>query len=288
MLRPDLVHGQGSEGDAAICAAYSGYPNVITLLGIMREMAKVLKARAGSFYWFASGLENMSLRRTAGVLCNSRYTQERVRRRTRKTWLVPNAIREAFFEPPARVVASAKCVLLNVGAVSSYKRQNELLDMAEQLHEEGLRFQLHFIGAANPQNCYSADFLRRVQNSSYLSYEGVKSVSELIDSYDGAAALVHVSAIETFGLVVAEALSRNLKVFGFASGGVADITQGVAGAETFSDGDWLGLKAAIANWIRAGFPRPVPAACLMKERYHPTEIAQQHLEVYREVLGTPQ
>src|SRR6266576_470500 len=44
-IRPDLVHGQGTERDCAISAVFSGFPNVITLLGIMSEMARITRVR---------------------------------------------------------------------------------------------------------------------------------------------------------------------------------------------------------------------------------------------------
>ncbi len=285
LIRPDLVHGQGTEGEQSICAVLSGYPNVVTLLGIMREISKVVQVRFGSYYWAASLLESFALRRTAGVLCNSRYTEAMVRHRCRKTWLVPNAIRTPFFLRPLPTVRPAKCVLLNVGTVFPLKRQNELLDIAEQLHAEGLPFELHFLGEASNKDPYATRFLDRVKNRSYLFYHGFKSMDEVIAQYDCSTALVHVSAVESFGLAVAEALSRNLKFFGFKSGGVLDIATGVEGAELFADGDWPALKASVARWIRSGFPRPETAARLMRERFHPDEIAHQHLAVYREVLN---
>ncbi len=283
-IRPDLVHGQGSEGDAAICAALSGCPNVITLLGVMSEMVPLLQARPGSYYWIARLLENWALRRTLGVLANSRFTQEKVRARTRRTWLVANAVRETFFQTPLPPARPAKCVLINAGTVCSYKRQNELLDVAEQLHEEGLPFELHFLGSATRTNAYGATFFSRLQNRPYLFHHGHKSTEEFIRELDAAAALVHVSAIESFGLVVAEALARNLKFIGFHTAGVADIVENVEGAESFADGDWAGLKAALTRWVRAGHPRPTTAAATMQERFSPAEIARRHLEVYREVL----
>lgn len=285
LIRPDLVHGQGTEGEQAMCAALSGYPNVVTLLGIMREISKVMHARPGSYYWVASLLEGFALRRTAGVLCNSRYTETKVRNRCRKTWLVHNAIRTPFFLKPLPTVRPARCVLLNVGTVFPLKRQNELLDIAEQLHAEGLPFELHFLGGAPRKDPYAARFLNRVKNSSYLFYHGFKSIDEVIAQYDRSTALVHVSAVESFGLAVAEALSRNLKFFGFKSGGVLDIASGVEGADLFEDSDWLGLKSSITRWIQSGFPRPETAARVMRERFHPDEIARQHIEVYREVLA---
>jgi len=284
-IQPDIVHGQGTEAEQAMCAVLSGYPNVITLLGIMREISKVVPVQLGSYNWMAERLESFALRRTAGVLCNSRFTQAAVRDRCRKTWLVPNAIRTPFFLKPLPTVHPTRCVLLNVGTVSPLKRQNELLDIAGELHAEGLPFELHFLGAVFGEDPYATRFLDRVKNSSFLFYDGYRPIDEVIAQYDRSTALVHVSAVESFGLAVAEALARNLKFFGFKSGGVLDIATGVEGAELFDDGDWAGLKSSIAGWIRSGFPRPETAARTMRERFHPDQIAQQHLEVYREVLG---
>ena len=283
-IQPDIVHGQGSERECAIAAACSGFPNVVTLHGLMGEMARVLKVRPGSYYWLASLLEGFVLKRTGGVICISNYTREIVGTRARKTWVVPNALRAAFFTRPLSNDRPRECTILNVGVVSTYKRQNELLNVLEELHHEGLPFKAQFFGSAS-RNAYGTTFLDRVQNSPYLSYQGTKPLDELISAYDRASALVHVSAIETFGLVVAEALARNLKFIGFTSGGVADIVEKVEGAEGFADGDWAGLKAAITRWVRAGHPRPTTAAATMRKRYHPAEIARQHLEVYREVLS---
>jgi len=103
---------------------------------------------------------------------------------------------------------------------------------------------------------------------------------------DAAAGLIHVPTEEAFGLVVAEALARNLKFFGSATGGVVDIATGVDGAELFAPQDWTGLETDIAHWLAAGCPRPVAAANTMRGLYHPRVIAQRHLEIYREVLGT--
>ena len=87
-----------------------------------------------------------------------------------------------------------------------------------------------------------------------------------------------------FGLVVAEALARNLKFFGAATGGVVDIAGGVQGAELVPAQDWAALENAIARWLTADCPPPPDTAAIMRERYHPTVIARRHLEIYREVI----
>jgi len=291
-IKPDLVHGQGTELESGICAAFSGYPNVITLLGVMREMAEVLNARPGSFYWAASLLESLALRRTIGVVANSKFTEACVRSRTPRTWLVANALRKQFLEPPfpgppkggAPNRANARRVVMNIGTITDYKRQNELLDVAEKVRAGGADLRLQFVGGATPGSAYADRFVERVQGKDWVAWQKSLSTEQIIAHLDQAAALVHVSEIESFGLVVAEALARNVKFFGFGVAGVNDIAEGVEGAELFADGDWAGLQAAMTRWLQAGCPRPTKAAATMRERYHPAVIATKHLDIYRQVL----
>ena len=101
---------------------------------------------------------------------------------------------------------------------------------------------------------------------------------------DAASALVHFPGEEAFGLVAAEALARNLKLFAGATGGVVDIAAGIEGAELFSGQDWPGLEKSLARWLETGCPRPRTASAVMRQRYAPEVIARRHLEIYREVL----
>src|SRR5262249_56835823 len=100
------------------------FPNVITLHGIMGAQARLLKARPGSFHWLAMMLERMTLPRTLGVLCNSAYTESMVRRLSRRTWQIPNAVRRGFFDLPLSGRSpSATPVLFNVRAIRGPERQ---------------------------------------------------------------------------------------------------------------------------------------------------------------------
>jgi glycosyltransferase involved in cell wall biosynthesis len=286
-LRPDIVHGQGTEADNALSAVFSGYPNVVTIHGNMRELARVFGSRPGSYLWLAARLEQFALKRTRGVFCNSEHTERLVRPVARRTWRVPNALREEFFAPPAMAVPSGKCKLLNIGVIGAGKRQLELLDLALELRRQGLSFELQFVGQAAAGSPYAATFLERIkplESEGLARYLGMKSGSELMGLMDVSSALVHFPPEESFGLVVAEALARELKVFAARVGGIPDIAAGAPGAELFAVEDWAGLTASIGTWIRQGCPRPKGGAELMRARYHPTAIAQRHLEIYHEVL----
>ena len=265
-IRPDIVHGQGTERDCAMSAVLSGYPNVVTIHGNMREITRLFAGDYGLFGWLAKRLEDFALKRTAGVFCNSEYTENLVRPRARKTWRVPNAIREEFFRSPypsplaagevGRSPGAARNnqgpVLINVGAVTARKRQLELLNMARELHQEGLAFQLWFVGSAETANAYAARFLsevRALEQQGRVRHLGMKNTDELIPCFDESSALLHFPSEEAFGLVVAEALARGVKLFGTRTGGIIDIASGVSDAELFEVNDWTGLKRAIAGWL---------------------------------------
>ena len=124
-----------------------------------------------------------------------------------------------------------------------------------------------------------------MEKEGFAHYAGLKGTRELIEAFDAASALVHFPLEEAFGLVAAEGLARNLKVFGARLGGLMDITDGVPEAELFAADDWRGLTLAIATWMRRGFPRAPGAAQSIRARYHPSVIARRHVEIYHEVLG---
>jgi glycosyltransferase involved in cell wall biosynthesis len=175
-----------------------------------------------------------------------------------------------------------------VGVIGPGKRQLELLDVAQRLREQGLQFEFLFVGAAISENTYTKVFfekLKPLEKAGFARHIGLQPVGELIKILDRAAAMVHFPPEESFGLVVAEALARNLKLFAARVGGIVDIASGVPDAELFERDDWSGLTSAIASWLRRGAPRPPQIAHLMRQRYHSDVIAARHIEIYREVLA---
>jgi glycosyltransferase involved in cell wall biosynthesis len=287
-LQPDVVHAQGTERDCSISAVFSGFPNVLTIHGNMRAIAPIFQARFGDYYWLTAKLEGFALRRTGGVFCNSAYTENLVAPLAPQTWRVPNALRREFFADLPSSKKSGVPALLNIGILQSRKQQMELLALARSLHRRGLKFELQFAGDLAPKTEYGVAFNRELAQAEAAGYArslGVLSAPQLIAAMDNAAALIHFPTEEAFGLVVAEALARNLKFFGAGVGGVAEIAGGVDGAELFAPDDFIGLENALARWLAADCPAPRHAAETMRQRYHPEVIARRHLEIYREVLA---
>jgi glycosyltransferase involved in cell wall biosynthesis len=287
-IQPDIVHGQGTERDCAMCAIYSGFPNVLTIHGNMRTVAKHQPCYPGNYYWTTAKLEAFALKRTLGVFCNSSYTEGLVAPLAKRVWRVPNALRRLFFQQPVEANKATTPILLNVGGIIPYKRQREILDVARNLHRRGFRFELQFIGALEPSMKYCADFRREIaeaQPAGYARHLQPMKAPELIRALDAASALIHFPSEEAFGLVAAEALSRNLKLFVSSHGGVGDIASGAEGGEVIPGDDWAGLENSVARWLEAGCPRPQTAAQTARERYAPDVVAKKHLEIYQSLIA---
>ena len=285
-IKPDIVHGQGSERDCAIAAAWSGFPNIITIHGNIEELNRLKMFGHGLYGPLASFFETRAMKSTVGVFCNSLYTKSLVEKRAKKTWLVPNAIRKAFFTPKIKCSNRSTPTIVNIGVVCARKRQLEILQVIGEIVRQGKKIRIVFAGMFSENEPYGQAFareLRKAEAAGYASFAGHLNSCQLIDLLDEADGFVHFPTEEAFGLVVAEALARGLKFFGSNLGGIVDIAAGIEGAELHDD--IQSLKAGIIKWIDAGALQPEGASASIASRYHPKVIAQRHIEIYQEVLG---
>ena len=105
-IKPDIVHGQGTERDCAISAVFSRMPNVLTVHGNMRLIAALNKAKPLSFFWLAAHfLEKTILPRTpAGWYASRHYTQDAVKDLARQDMLggAQRGGRRSFFNVQSR------------------------------------------------------------------------------------------------------------------------------------------------------------------------------------------
>jgi glycosyltransferase involved in cell wall biosynthesis len=290
-IKPDLVHGQGTERDCAMCATFSGFPNVLTIHGVMRAIFQVTRSRSFSYYWFAKHLESIALRRTQGVIAISPYVDALVSPFCKQTWFIPNALKLLFFDSTTeRPRRPGPARFVNVGVISRRKRQVELLEHLLKLRRE-VPFEFTFIGKTTPGNPYAKRFHEMVQAAD-ATYGGFNHCEYLPDEafrdlYDDADAMIHFSTEESFGLTFAEALARNLTLFASDVGAIRQIAEGIPICRVFDVDDFNGLMASVRIWIKnqssAGLRDSTPNT-VIASRYHPKVIAKQHLEIYRSLI----
>ena len=283
-LQPDIVHGQGTEAYYALAAAHSGFPNVITIHGNMRQVAKALGARPFSFFWLTARLESRAVRRTDGVICLSRYAREQVQSLARKTWLVPNAVDEACFEVQRNVEKTP--TLLCVANIVSYKNQNQLIRSLDPIVSKH-KFRLVFLGRVNQADPYGAEFLRLVKARPWCRHEGFADRQQLKQWLGRADGLVLPTLEDNCPMVVLEAMAAGVPVVAARVGGVPDLVENEKTGLLFDPRNGDDMSAAIAKLLaepELGRTLAAEAKRQAQERFHPLVVARRHVEIYREIM----
>jgi glycosyltransferase involved in cell wall biosynthesis len=284
-INGDIVHGQGTERDCAMCATYSKSPNVLTIHGNMRLVAKVLRAKPFTYYWFASILERHCLRNTNGVVAISNYTASNVAPFTPKTWLVPNAVHPSFFnlkrqpENPTRILCTA-----NVGI---RKNQIGLIRAMDSLAEK-TPLRLVFAGAGSHTDAYFEEFLGLIRAREWCEYCGPLDRVALQNEMSRATAAVLPSYEDNCPMVVLEAAAAGIPVAASKVGGVPDLVQDQETGMLFDPHSEPDMARVIGNLLAEEAMRQRLAARAREvslERFAPRKVAERHLQIYRDVVA---
>lgn len=289
-LRLDLVHGQGTERDCGLEAVFSGLPNALTLHGNMRAVAKILRARPFSYHWFHAWLEALTIRTAGLVMCNSSYTEKQVLPLNPRIVRMPNPVREIFYSPPSPGAGSRSKRLgfLVIGLVASYKQSLEILRALRAWRERGApSFHCLWVGALSGQESYVRNFfdeLTRARNEGWGEHQPQMSAQELKEAMDERDILIHIPREEAFGLVVAEAMLRGMKILAGRTGGIVDFPQVYPGIKLVDPKKPQEWSEDLADLIGTR-PTRVERDSWDFRRYHPGEIARLHCRTYRNLLA---
>ena len=286
-IQPDIVHGQGTEHNNALCAVFSGFPNVLTIHGNMRIIAKLNQARPFSFEWLAARLETFTIPRSDGVVCITNYTREAVAALAKKMWVVPNAVDAGFFEvqpePPREIP-----VILCVGNVCQRKNQNNFIRALDPLAQRK-KFKAIFLGAAPEQDAYVREFFQLVEARAWCEFDGFADREKLKTFLRGAAFLALPTLEDNCPMVVLEAMAAGVPVIAANVGGVPDLIEDEKTGLLFDSQNAASMSGAAEKLLAQpefGRTLATEARRSAKERFHPMVVARRHLEIYREVLNT--
>jgi glycosyltransferase involved in cell wall biosynthesis len=283
-IQPDIVHGQGTERDCAMCAVYSGYPNVLTIHGNMRLVAKVLGTKPFTYYWFASILERHCMRRTDGVVAISSYTQSNISSYARRSWLLPNAVHPSFFAirrhpgTPPRILCPA-----NIGA---RKNQLGLIQALDRLAKE-ISFRLIFAGSGTEEDPYFREFMLAVASRPWCEYLGPLDRRNLQNQMAQATCGVLPSFEDNCPMVVIEAAAAGLPFAASSVGGVPDLIKHGETGMMFDPHTPQSIYDVVFSIIKeAHLARHLAAEAHTRalSQFSAKRIAEQHVAIYREAM----
>jgi glycosyltransferase involved in cell wall biosynthesis len=285
-IRPDVVHGQGTEADCSLSAVYSGFPNVLTLHGNMRSVARINGDPPFSYNWVAARLEGFVLPRTDGVVCITRYTQQAVASLARKTWVLPNAVDASFFDVQAAPPPGDPPVILCVGTICRRKNQNGFIRALDPLAAQK-KFKVVSLGHTD-SSAYSAEYFRLVQERPWCEHINFAGRDRVKEHFKTASLLVLPTLEDNCPMVVLEAMAAGVPVLASKVGGVPDLIE--------SEKTGLFCDPERPESFREGVARlladrefaqqlAVTAKAEAWRRFYPQVVARRHLEIYQELLA---
>lgn len=283
-IKPDIVHGQGTERDCSMCAVFSGFPNVLTIHGNMRLVAQFLRAKPLTYYWFASRLERLCLRKTGGVVAISSYTQSNVAPYTRRTWLVPNAVHPSFFNLPRRPDSPPR--ILCAANIGSRKNQIGLIKALDPLAATRT-LKLVFAGGGGEADAYFQNFQQMVGERPWCEYLGALDRNILQNEMSRATVGILPSFEDNCPMVILEAAAAGLPFAASRVGGIPDLIKHNVTGLLFDPSSSHEISAAIAGLVSVktlslALSKTALESC--KQRFAAESVAREHLGIYSTVL----
>jgi glycosyltransferase involved in cell wall biosynthesis len=258
----------------------------LTIHGNMRIIARLNRAPLFSYQWLAARMETYAVPRAGGVVCITRYTQEAMRGRARKTWLLPNATDAGYFTVPAGRDAAGPPVIACAGFVCLRKNQNAFIRALDPVAARH-KFRLVFFGEAPKTEAYAQEFFGLLATRPWCEYVGFVNRDQFKEWLGRASLLALPSLEDNCPMTVLEAAATSTPVVAANVGGVPELVEdgrtGLLCDPTSAD--------SMAGAVEKLLTQPALARALATEahrialeRFHPLPVARGHLKIYREVL----
>jgi glycosyltransferase involved in cell wall biosynthesis len=266
---------------------FSGFPNVVTIHGNMRIISRVNRVKPFSYLWLAARFEAFTLPRSDGVVCITHYTQQSVAHLAKRTWVLPNAADNSFFEVDAAPASGAPPRILCVGLICVRKNQNAFIRALDGLAAKR-RFEVLFLGNVSPGRPYDDEFLALVRDRPWCKHAGFAGRESLKNHLHEATLVALPSLEDNCPMAVLEAMATGVPVVAANVGGVPDLVEdGVTGY--FCDPlDAKSMSSAVEKALSSNEKLHEMGRVGKKRalgRFRPIVVAKRHLEIYREVLG---
>lgn len=298
-IKPDIVHGQGVEGHSGATAILSGYPNIITIHGILNEIYC-------DKYWdmfLLKLLERIALKLAKNIIAITPHTTEVVKRIDRNGFLnkrifnIPNPVAEQFFtQKSVRItenVCDKNCVnILYSGVFSPRKGLFDLLKALHILETKNYKINLFVIGIFDKQNkaqVYLSEIKKYIKNNiknevELLGYVNPLQVPALLKKMD---IFVLPSKVESFSMAIAEAMAAGLPVVAYKTQGPKHLIKDGETGFIVELNNINELSNKIEILIKDKVLRQRMGNQAMEEaykRFYPEIVASQTIEAYQQIL----
>lgn len=294
-IKPEVVHGFGTEASFGYAAASSGYPSVVMIQGIIARIARAggildLLRRPGLCVPLM--FERLTVRRCRHFVCETMFAAEFVREHHPDAviHLIRTPISDEWFGVTRQAEADAAPEVLFVGRATAAKGIDVLLEAFPLVLEEFPRAVLHVVGACDPRYLHDTlvPAMTRCGIEEHVRFHGHQPAAFVRARLSRATLLALPTMMDTAPNVLAESRAAGVPVVASAVGGIPELIEdGVDGLLVPA-----GSRDALAGAIRHLLRDP-SAARSMAERGR-RRVFEEHraavqvsklVDVYRDIVA---
>jgi glycosyltransferase involved in cell wall biosynthesis len=284
-IEPDIVHAHGTENAYALAGAVSGYPCVISMQGIISEMAKISPSVRLSFI---RRTERTAVLANHHFVCRTDYDSNFVRSVNPHAQIhfIHEAMNPLFFQNDWRVDNIP--TVLYVGTLRPRKGVELLLQVLAEIKKLFPRVCLRLIGAGGDAYVHHlkclTDQLNVVRNVEFLGFLPPDQVAKW---HVQSQIFVLPSENENSPNALAEAMVSGLPVIATAVGGIPSMVKDGTTGLLVAPNNPEALAEKIVWLLKNPEERKRlgdSARTVARERHLPEKVATETVAAYKEIL----
>jgi len=289
-IKPDIVHGHGTEHEYPYVAATSTYPRVITVHCVLKDLLRTIKFPIVNRLKIRIFLllETYTLERASHVIITTEYMKGLLNGGNCKIFVINNCINPAFFEY-SQIVEKADNKLIFVGRISREKGIEHLVRCFLFFFRRFSGVKLSIFGKWVDKGYLDEikSFIVHNNLQSNIIIKGLEDPNMIPMVMSDATALILPSNYDAFGLVLAEAMAVGTPVIASRVGGIPYVVDDGKTGFLVEPGNAQALAEKILVLLENKSLREKmgeKAKDTALRRFHPSVVAKKHMDVYEAIL----
>ncbi len=286
-IRPDIVHGHGTEREYGITAVSCGFPSLLTIHGLLYLWPNITGIRKRIHLAIRKYFEEETLRRASNFIFITPWVEEVVKREyaVKNSFNIFNPIASNFFNIHKKWESKN---IVYIGRINPVKGLENLIMAMDIVIKENPNVTLNVYGHSDAAYAdYIINFINDKGLSNYIKMHGFISNNKLPEVLSNAEIFVLPSSMENCPVTILEAMATGTPVISTKQGGIPYlINDGVTGI-LYDYGNYEALAEAISKLLSdqtSKYSIGKNANEFAVKNFHPIEVAKKHYKAYETII----
>ena len=288
-IRPDIVHGHGTEHEYPYIAITSKFPNIVTFHNYMPSIIREqgwgpLFIKSIPFFY-----EKYVLKKANYIISTTKFLNNKISKLTMaKRFIIHNPVSSSYFTENEKNPSQ----IIFIGYIRPEKGIDVLVAAFNKIRQQYKVLRLTIIGPSS--KLFSNYFLKISElcnsavNDGQILLSGFKNSAQITEELSRSYFLVLPSYHEPFGVVLIESLAMGTPVIASRVGGIPYIVEDGKTGILVEPGDVNALAEKMQLLLEDGELRQEMGQHGKQEamkRFHPDVVARKTMEVYEKVIA---